>query len=222
MNIDDLIKKYEGCETVFVMAGGPSLVKLNYQSIDPKLQPVITCNTAFRLKPNATISHHTDYSWWNNFKEELLRDFKGSLISGNGLGYSHSEYPEPVHFFKYTQERKFDPKHIEIFGANSGLQGLIIAHYFAPKNIVLMGYDHRPANNGQTHWENAQPLLTQEKMQDSWNKSLKNFTELAQKRSMMWDKYRPEVPLPRIFNASPESLIEDFEKIDSIDQFILK
>ena len=220
MNLATLVKKYEGCGNLFVVAGGPSIQQLNYQMLDPNKHPMIVGNTAFRLFPNAMLAHHTDYNWWLAHGDELSATFKGELITGNGLGHSHCDYPEHVEFLKYTQERKFFKEHDTIFGANSGLQGLILAHYFAPKNIILIGLDHKPAANGQTHWNNATPLMEESKMQHSWNLSLKGFKEFANIRQSLWNSYRPNEPLPEILNASPESLISDFKKIDSIDAYL--
>lgn len=219
-NLATLIQKYEGCENLFVIAGGPSIEQLNYQALDSQKHHMIVGNTAFRLFPQAMMAHHTDYNWWLTHGKELSKTFQGELITGNGLGYSHFEYPEHVAFLQYSQERKFFPEHDRLFGANSGLQGLILAHYFAPKNIILLGFDHKPAANGQTHWNNATPLMAESKMQNSWQKSLKGFQEFAKIRQALWESYRPNQALPRIFNASPDSMIQDFEKISSIDAFL--
>ena len=220
MNLAKLVKNYEGGDTLFVVAGGPSIEQLNYQEINHKKHPIIVGNTAFRLFPQAILAHHTDFSWWRNYGTELLHTFQGELITGNGLGYSHAEYPEPVEHLKYDQKRLFFSTHDTLFGANSGLQSLILAHYFAPKNIIMLGFDHKPASNGQTHWNNATPLMEASKMQDSWNLSLKGFREFAQIRQKLWHTYRQNQALPNILNASPESLINDFEKISSIDQYL--
>lgn len=219
-NLAHLVKKYEGCDNLFVVAGGPSIEQLNYQALDSNKHRMIVGNTAFRLFPNAMLAHHTDYAWWLAHGDELTQTFTGELITGNGLGYSHCDYPAHVEFLKHTKERKFFAEHDTIFGANSGLQGLILAHFFAPKNIILIGFDHKPAANGQTHWNNATPLMEVSNMQKSWEMSLKGFQNFANLRTHMWESYRPNHTLPKILNASPESLITDFEKIDSIDQYL--
>ncbi len=215
--LQNLIEHYQHSSVLFVVAGGPSLEMVNLSLVDPEKYPVIVCNTAYRLFPNAMLAHHCDYAWWKVNANDILTTFKGQLITGAGLGYNIVDYPEQVQHLKFVQGSVLAPDAESILGANVGHQGLVLAHLFQPKTIILLGYDHRRSLTGQSHWSNATPLTQQERMDDLWKGSMKWFHKFAKQRQSDWEALGHSVPLPRIINASPISALGCFDKVERLE-----
>lgn len=147
-SLTELMKHYQNVQDVLIVGGGPSLKNYNLSQIKSSENLLlICCNQAFLQLPQAQISHHSDYSWWLNYQDQL-KQFEGHLRTGCGLG-QNIEYPSESRIHKLSTARA---EHVQclfqdhdlVYGNNCGLQALSLAHLFQPKNIWLLGFDFQP------------------------------------------------------------------------------
>jgi hypothetical protein len=221
MLLADLIEQRKGLDTIFVVAGGPSLDMVDRSALSTERHAIIVCNTAYKLYPTAMLAHHADYSWWKAHGEHLINHFKGEHITGTGMEVNVWHYPPELERLDYIGAHGIPSNLHSVSGVNSGQQGLSLAHLFEPRRIVLLGFDHTRAPSGQSHWNGADPLTQSEAMDKLWLTAMKWFHTFAANRQKWWTEQGRQTPLPTILNVSPISAIKEFERADQLPDDIL-
>lgn len=221
--LEQLLNTKIHCDIVFVAGTGPSLATIDVSLIDQDRHVVISCNNAYKAFPNGvTIGHHSDYAWWCTHGIQADNDFNGQLLTTAALGHSNPTYPDRVLRLTYSNGAVFGGKWGNLSGVNSGQQALIMAHWFLPKSIVLLGMDHHRGQNGQAHWmkdNNPTEDSHQEKM---WQGAMKWWDRFLRDRSREWDGMGFTMPPPEVINASPTSALTQFPKTDDLRALILR
>ena len=138
-------------ETVFIVGGGPSLSKFDFNLL--KRKNVITINKSVRSCPWAKILYWTDsrvYSW---LKEDIEK-FKGDKYTIKPFNT-----PLDIKVLKNTGTSglELDPSGIR-HGNNSGFAAINLAYHLGVKRIVLLGFDM--GNMGaKGHYHEGYPVL---------------------------------------------------------------
>ena len=182
-------------ETVFIIGGGPSLSKFDFNVL--KNKNTLAINKAVQNCPWADILYWTDsrvYSWLKND----INEFKGDKYTIKPFNT-----PPDVNALKNTGTKglELDPSGIR-HGNNSGFAAINLAYHLGVKRIVLLGFDM--GNTGQkSHYHDGYPVsMTANKIYEE--RMLPTFDSLVQ-------------PLKEngveIINASMVSKIKCFRKM---------
>lgn len=165
-------------ETIYILAGGPSLRGFNSQALWGK--QVITINDSWRLYPAAKIHYFCDHHWWQE-QIALNRPICAEPVAGFRLRFHDQIYcglwvTGNWRFADHPQVRclalsgqhglEKDPGKL-CHGSNSGYQAINLAYHLGAKRIVLLGYDMKVSDKGRTHWH-------QENRPDDFASILKN------------------------------------------------
>lgn len=214
---------YKNIKDILIIGGGPSIKNYDLQHLpiqDDLL--IICCNQAFLQCPQAQISHHSDYSWWLNYQDQL-KHFSGILRTGCGLG-SNLDYPLESKIYKLTTARVrqldllFQNPNL-IYGNNCGLQALSLAHLFQPYNIWLLGFDFR-AEQGISHGYEIQQTAGLDHYLKFWPQFLRDFSRFEHLRKTAWQKAYLNHPIPQIYNLNPNSALNLYPLPQKIPYFL--
>lgn len=220
--LSELVLNKPPIQKIFVIGGGASLLQQPIHLLDAKQHFIITCNEAFTFFPNAMISHHADYSWWQEHQNQLNFVFKGSIKTGAGLG-TNLPYPdnsiETLTMVKANNQDLLFRTPEYIYGNNCGLQALSLAHLMRPKHIILLGFDFKIENH-QTHSYKNMPTEDLKRLQIFWAGFLKNFEEFEHFRQLQWHKVHPHLALPKIWNTNPDSALNLYDKSKSLEELL--
>lgn len=136
-------------QTVFCIAGGPSLTEAQCNSIRGR-GPAIGVNDAYRIAPWIDMLYACDGGWWDIHAG--VPDYHGIKITQ----HEKSAMKYRLRWLRTTGKMGIstDPSTIKS-GRNSGYQALNIAVHTGARRIVLLGYDMRA--NGKTHWFGDHP-----------------------------------------------------------------
>lgn len=169
-------------ETVFILAGGPSLrrevlgsIPKRYAGFDGntlrKFGKIITINDSWKLAPIGSVNYFCDDTWWTTQVSKNpwapdpktgmgFRSFHDQIYKGFWVTSSQAFLDHPqIKVLKFTGERGLekDPSGLR-HGSNSGYQAINLAYHLGAKKIVLLGYDMKCQGN-RTHWHNEERPL---------------------------------------------------------------
>jgi len=138
-------RNWEG-ETVFIIAGGPSLIGFDLDPIRDRGR-VIAINVSYQLYPEADLLYFCDRSWWSAFGKDVKRSFAGQILTMDNPRI------EGVHSVRKGPQLGLSDKPDTLcHGSNSGYQAINAAFLFGAKRIVLLGYDMHTDEFGRTHF----------------------------------------------------------------------
>lgn len=150
---------------VFVLASGPSLTVADVEAVRTYALKndcrVAVTNTTFRLATWADLLFFFDQAWWRVHFEEVLATFPGALVT-----MAESKHPRVL---SMRGQRFADYR-------NSGGAAISFAMYAGATDIVLLGLDGKPADDGRRHWHVQDRRLGNAV---SLPKFVKNFPVLA-------------------------------------------
>jgi len=184
-----------------VAAPGPSLTPEVAEQVNATGWPVLVCQDAWRLFPNAEKLYGCDARWWIQY--EGVPGFHGEKWSTHHKGVSNDkthvaeEYGVNLVRGGRAQYKGFslDPDVIH-YGDNSGFQALNMAVLLGSTYIVLVGYDM--SHKGKGHFFGEHPAgLHNQKHYERW---VPEFDAAA--------KNLPEGV--KIINATPDSALNSF------------
>ena len=143
-------------DTVFIIGGGPSLMKYlpDRSLLDGK--PVIATNNAYTLFPNAIVTHFADKVWWNWHHDKIFNLYKGPVSTCMHGSRENNKmfHDKGIAVFGFGDRSKdITTDKSKLNGNNCGHQAINLAVHFGFKNLVLFGFDMHPTNK-QTHWHN--------------------------------------------------------------------
>ena len=183
-------------ETVFIIGGGPSLSKFDFNRLKDK--NTLAINKAVQTCPWADILYWTDsrvYSWLKND----IGKFKGDKYTIKPFNT-----PPDVKVLKNTGTKglELDPSGIR-HGNNSGYAAINLAYHLGVNRIVLLGFDMGNMA-GKGHFHEGYPVnMTMDKTYET--KMLPTFDSLV---------YPLKENGIEIINASPVSKIRCFTKMN--------
>lgn len=164
-------------------------------------RPVLACNDAYLLAPFADVLYFADTKWWEwhrdkpsfkSFKGEKCTIFTtGQMVSDGGIAMLRNAGREGI---SEQADHLFT-------GGNSGHQQLNIAVLAGAKRIVLVGYDAKPGPGNRPHFFGEHPDRTVAPYAHMIE-SLKRVAPVLYVRGI------------EVLNASPDSAIECFRKVD--------
>lgn len=136
-------REWDG-ETVFILAGGPSLVGVDVSHLPGRIMAI---NNSWLLRPDSNVLYFCDRAWWDKHSEAVKSGFRGEHTISIG------DVPDPF----VRRLRNGGPTGLDLnpqflrHGANSGYQAINLAVHFGAKRIVLLGYDMK-TDGEKTHW----------------------------------------------------------------------
>lgn len=151
--IDYLVAEKKSSTTCFIIGGGPSLKQV---LPDPDVlsgKDIIATNNAYKLFPNAFITHFGDacwYHWHTSPPNNLLVDFPGIISTSAQTNRGFWKKNTRVFCFNGGKTKGISTEKNVLYGNNAGHQAINIAILMEYKNIVLIGFDLNLT--GDTHW----------------------------------------------------------------------
>lgn len=148
-------------ETIFVLAGGPSL--RGFDSSPLAGRRVIAINNSWELKPDCDVLHFCDRRWWDpnglGHGERVKAGFTGRWIT-TVAALVHDPAVKRLRQSMRESGVSEDPSAL-VHGGHGGYQAIGLAFLFGAKRIVLLGYDMRslpleeaiPGDG--THWHHG-------------------------------------------------------------------
>lgn len=147
------IKSKQLEETVFILGGGPSLLKY---LPDPKIlscRPVIAINNAYKIAPDAVVCLFADRFWWEQHKAIIRQYYKGQIVTCAVRPEIFFKAENIIHFHQGLKTGGICEDADKLCGNNGGHYAINLAVNFGFKRIVLIGFDMQHKNNSaKTHW----------------------------------------------------------------------
>jgi hypothetical protein len=200
-------------ETVFVVASGPSIKRVNFELI--RGRKIICINSSFELVPFASIVYFGDGRWYNEHKV-ALNEFKGHRVTCSGL--VKSKIVLRVNRFKPADGVGFHEHRDGLASQRTSLQGgmNMAAHLNSNDKIkgkiVLIGADMgRDPVTGESHGHKPH----------RWPSRAGNITWDEQMRHLKWIVKPLQDRGIEVFNTSLGSRIPWWPKI-SLEEFLKK
>lgn len=134
-------------ETVFVIAGGPSVAELDLETI--RGRKVIAVNSSYERAPFAQFIFFGDGRWHEDHKDNL-ESFAGRLVTVSNMPTD----PRILKLkrFKPSGGLGFAESNDTLASQRTSLQGAMnLAAHLGAKRIVLLGADMARAANGRSH-----------------------------------------------------------------------
>ncbi len=137
--------------TVFIIGGGPSLLKQDLSLIHD--QRVIGINQAFKLGSWVDVCWYGDKGWYDNDGLPDIQDYRGLIMTCSQVNPRQQRG-----FIKYVGrgvrvglETRRDT-HVG-WNSNSGASAVNVAYWFGASAVVLLGFDMQRSKRGEpTHW----------------------------------------------------------------------
>lgn len=157
--VGGLPKLFNG-QTVAIVGGGPSLIKL---IADETLVTLceqhpevnwIAVNNAYKIVPWADILHFADCEWWRWNSADVLKNFnpRNHVVT---TATSDTDHVKDSNIKRFWRDRiRFTRDKDKLHGWDSGTQAVNLAYHLGAKRIVLFGFDMTPAADGKTQWHN--------------------------------------------------------------------
>ena len=160
-------------DTVFVVAGGPSLSGFDFSLLEGK--DVIAINKAVDFIKKPTYFITIDYTYLSKSDHSIKtysdRGIKTVFIASAGLSKKNDTYVDTKHDITYSRLNEFNhiiesncvvnsetgfSNNFDNFanGTNSGFCGVQLAISLGYKNIYLLGFDYN-SDNRRTHFHNS-------------------------------------------------------------------
>ena len=160
-------------DSVFVVAGGPSLLGFDFSLLEGK--DVIAVNKAVDFIKKPTYFITIDYTYLSksdySIKAYSDRGIKTVFVVSSGLSKRNDVYVDTKHNITYSRLNEFNhivesncvvnsetgfSNNFDNFanGTNSGFCGVQLAISLGYKNIYLLGFDYN-SDNGRTHFHNS-------------------------------------------------------------------
>lgn len=191
-------------ETLFIIGGGPSVLGQPVERLEGRR--VMVVNTSFRIAPWADYLVFSDTKWWDEYRSEVKRVFRGEVINVSPKPYPDCEQlrmrrcPNVCHM---TTER--DLIMVQYTSMSPAL--MIGARLVGNGRIVTVGVDQQNGPDGRMHHHAAYPW----RIVMAWNEQSKEL-QACSAMIMTWG-------LSQIINASPGSAFKQWP-ITSLTEYL--
>ncbi len=185
------------------------------ETYSPFLSPIhskhiIAINNAYMIGSWIDVVFFGDCNWYTDHRFKLA-EFRGIKVTSCGR-FAHKEHwqQEGVKYLDRDHEKGYgissDPTKVA-WNQNSGAAAISLAHHFGVKRIILLGFDMKLDPNRKSHWHGMHGY-NKKGWAPPFPRHLKGFEYI--------DRDAKELGL-EIINASPESAIEQFPKVEVKD-----
>lgn len=197
-----------------IFASGPSLTEQDVKFVKDNRdedQELIVINDCYRIAPWAEYMYACDENWWNKHGTDVKENFSGECWTQDRKSAQKWELKlqEGIHADGLCSPRPNKNGKILIhFGSNSGYQAINLAYLWGAKEIMLLGYDMKKADNGKTHWFGDHPT------------GLNNnspYTSFVQKFKKLADDLQKEGV--KVVNCTRSTALNCFQKQQLEDYF---
>jgi len=142
--------------TVYVIGGGPSLLKEDLSPLYAPEKRVIGVNNAYKLGAWVDLCWFGDCSWFNHHRKSLL-NFAGLKASCCPRFGGRNEKWPAIKFLPKDKEKRNGistrrNRNKIAWNKNSGYSAINLAYYLGAKRVVLLGFDMCRGENNETHW----------------------------------------------------------------------
>lgn len=136
-------------ETIFLIGGGPSLKKFDWNLLNGKR--TIAINKAILTYPNADVLYWTDSRFYNWYKKQI------DQFTGPKYTIRNGPYDDSITLLKKGIKYGLEEAPSSLsHGNNSGYAAMNLAYHLGAKKIILLGYDMGNINN-ESHYHGGYP-----------------------------------------------------------------
>ena len=174
------------------IASGPSLCAEDVEAVRSLARPTIVTNNTWKMAPWADVLLGFDAKWHKTYAEELVA-FEGERVTctANNLGVE-----------SLAHQLWFNP-----YG-NSGTAAIMLAITCGATEVLLLGFDAKPAEDGRLHWHPNHPEpLTNARSVKTWPGKFERVSAHAKHRGC------------RVLNASRDTALDCFPRVN-LDEFL--
>jgi len=194
----------------FIVGGGPSLAKFNWDLLKGKL--TIAINRAYEMF-DPTIIFGMDPSFvrhvlMNKYGDRARTKFKQSSATKIWVNGTGINLPDDIYVLKYWQNylkgRRAFPLTMKEgigHGNNSGYGALNLAACLGANPIYLLGYDMKH-ENGKTHWHDGHPKQPPDHVPGSFKEHFTTAAEILKTNEIS------------VINLNPDSALNCFPKME--------
>ncbi len=191
--------------TVFIIGGGPSLLKQDLSLIHGKR--VIGVNQAYKLGPWVDVCWYGDKGWYDS-NRPMINEYGGLIVtcSTESINKRRSR-------IKYVGRSKqagieYSKRTHVAWNSNSGGSAINLAYWLGARTVVLLGFDMQnpiDPKDLQTHWHNDyKPVFdNRKKLNDPYPRFMKTWPAIKRDAD--------KIGL-RIINATVGGALELFER----------
>jgi len=190
-------------EDAYLIGGGSSLKGFDFNTLKGK--HVLGCNDAAFLGPEIVeYCIFCDSGWFNKNKEFAQAHFSGrSITNSPTLLNLKAEWLLQMHRVKMGLH---EDGHLG-FNYSTGAAAINLAVVLGATRVFLLGYDLCRNGEGQSHWHDKNPKITQDR---SFERFQLGFAAVR--------KDLPRYPLVQVWNVTDgSSRLECFEKLSFQD-----
>jgi hypothetical protein len=194
-------------ETVFIVAGGPSLIGFDFDRL--RNLNTIAINLSYTTMPHASLLWWSDATFFRRHRAALL-DHPATWKATCTQDYFSREVPwPPIHQYKFTGLSGFDPdpRYLRT-GNNSAYAAMHLAVHLGATRLVLLGVDMQYGPNRESHWVPGGHGLTHSEgiLHDLMLPHFASLREPLEQRGV------------EVLNANPESALRVWPRVtlDSI------
>jgi len=140
---------------VFIIGGGPSIKDLDLSLI--KNKRVIGVNDAYKLGDWIDVCFFGDYFWYTGIEAREFDGHRKALADFGGLKVTVSEKPiEDKGILRVRRDTLrggiSKDKNVICWNRNTGIAAINLALLFGCKRIILLGFDMKVDNSGNSNW----------------------------------------------------------------------
>lgn len=213
--------------TCFIIGGGPSLPKQfdvpeeTIEAVTAKrelpsayseyLKPlhnkhVIGINNAYQIGSWIDVLFFGDCGWYLVHRNAIAKWPGLKVTCCPRFEAKKKEDMEGIKFLKKDAQRQgiSSDNSTVCWNSNSGAAAISLASHFGAKKIILLGFD-MDMQNKVSHWHGSHAQPGENTRKPPFDRHLRGFPQIAEDAKKMGIE---------ILNASPDSAIMDFTKID--------
>lgn len=192
-------------QEVFIIGGGYSLKKNNFDWNLLKSERTIGCNTAFKLGSDiCDICIFGDKRWYNHYHTDLAK-FGGTVIS-NAPFLARSS-PPWVWFIPRERRGLFSEK--LGWNGNTGASAINLALILGASTVYLLGFDMKLID-GKSNWH--EEVIRKDAVKPS------SYERFNQEFGFVKSGWKKNFPDRKIFNVTNDSALDVFPKLNH-DEF---
>lgn len=182
-------------DTVFCLAGGPSLRDFDFASLAGKR--VIAVNEAIKSYPAADILYFWDDTWFVR-NQALVHYRAGLTVTGSRMA---AQQCERLRYIELQADAPLEAGAQAVRkGRSSGHTAIALAVACGASRVVLLGYDMRTVD-GRSHFHDAYSARDEARMAGEWIPAFKGWAKDAKKAGVA------------IVNATPGSALKEFPAV---------
>lgn len=187
-------------ETVFLLAGGPSLIGFDVERL--RGRRVVAINSSAALCPWADVLYFQDHSWFLAHRREV-EAWAGICVTASR--HTKVEIPDKVRRISLINRPGFSKRERDLrFGRSSGHTAIVLAIAMGARRIVLLGYDMRLVD-GRSHFHD-----------DHREESLKLYRDDFLIYFKGWDRDAMALGVD-VVNCTPGSALTEFRTAELDD-----